>query len=117
MNLSPEEVNNLLLEAYNDDNYSIPEFDYEVLSELPWSMRGADDFVEAGGYKISVVADVGGGEGDGSERYVVFKFAKGNEEQYFRYTGYYASWDGTTWDDLTPHEVKAKQKTITVFER
>lgn len=60
-----------------------------------------------------IVEDVGGGEGDGEERYVVFQVA----DQFFQVDGYYASWDGTTWEDTTPYEVKPKEVTVIQYER
>lgn len=52
-----------------------------------------------------------GGEGQGDERWVVIRFG----DRYFRKDGYYASYDGTTWDGDF-REVKPTQKTITVYE-
>jgi len=60
-----------------------------------------------------VVEDIGGGEGDGEERYVVFQVG----DQFFQVDGYYASWDGTTWEDTIPHEVKAEEYTATRYVR
>jgi hypothetical protein len=60
-----------------------------------------------------IVEDVGGGEGDGEERYVVFQVG----DQFFQVDGYYASWDGTTWEDTTPYEVKPKEVTVIQYER
>jgi hypothetical protein len=54
-----------------------------------------------------------GGEGQGETRYVVFSVG----EQFFRVDGYYASWDGTTWEDPTPSEVIAKEVTVIRYER
>lgn len=115
MSITPNEVNDILLAAYNTDDYSIEEFDSEILSELPWSLRNGE-VKEVGEYSYSLVTDVGGGEGDGEERYVVFKISKDGVDQYFRYDGYYASWDGTTWDDLTPREVKPQERIVVFYE-
>ena len=59
-----------------------------------------------------VVEDFGG-EGQGETRYVVFSVG----DQFFRVDGYYASWDGTTWEDPTPEEVVAKEVTVVRYER
>lgn len=59
-----------------------------------------------------VVEDFGG-EGQGETRYVVFSVG----DQFFRVDGYYASWDGTTWEDPTPSEVVAKEVTVVRYER
>lgn len=60
-----------------------------------------------------IVEDHGGGEGDGEERFVVFQVG----DQFFQVDGYYASWDGTTWEDTTPYEVKAKEVTVIQYVR
>lgn len=60
-----------------------------------------------------VVEDFGGSEGDGEERYVVFQVG----DQFFKVEGYYASWDGTTWEDTTPFEVVGKPVTVIQYER
>src|SRR2546426_1106570 len=49
-----------------------------------------------------------GGEGQGDQRYVVFSVS----DQFFKVEGYYASWDGTTWEDTTPFEVKPTEVTV-----
>lgn len=54
-----------------------------------------------------------GGEGQGETRYVVFSVG----DQFFRVEGYYASWDGTTWDDPIPFEVEAKEVSVIKYER
>lgn len=54
-----------------------------------------------------------GGEGMGETRYIIFSVG----EQFFRVDGYYASWDGTTWEDPTPVEVIAKPVTVIKYER
>lgn len=48
-----------------------------------------------------------GGEGMGDTRYVVFQIG----DQFFQVDGYYASWDGTTWEDPSPYEVKPVEVT------
>lgn len=53
-----------------------------------------------------------GGEGQGEERWVVFSVG----DQLFKVEGYYASWDGTTWDDPTPFEVKPKDVVVVRYE-
>ncbi len=54
-----------------------------------------------------------GGEGQGETRYVIFQVG----EQFFEVDGYYASWDGTTWEDTTPFEVAATPVTVIQYER
>ncbi len=54
-----------------------------------------------------------GGEGQGETRYVVFSVG----EQFFRVDGYYASWDGTTWEDPAPYEVKPVEVTVIDYQK
>lgn len=54
-----------------------------------------------------------GGEGQGVERWVVFSVGG----QFFEADGYYASWDGTTWEDPTPYEVEAVQVMVTQYQK
>ena len=54
-----------------------------------------------------------GGEGQGEEWYSVKHFKK--YDVYIRIDGYYASYDGTTFDD-DYYEVKPKEKKIVVYE-
>ena len=54
-----------------------------------------------------------GGEGMGDTRYVVFQVG----DQFFRVDGYYASWDGTTWEDPTPYEVKPVEVTVIEYRK
>lgn len=52
-----------------------------------------------------------GGEGSGESVWLVFKVGV----QYFKKTGYYASYDGTSWDgDVT--EVRRRQVTVSMWE-
>lgn len=46
-----------------------------------------------------------GGEGQGEQRWVVFSVG----DQFFEVSGYYASWDGTTWEDQSLIEVEPKE--------
>lgn len=54
-----------------------------------------------------------GGEDAGSQYVRVYHFV--NDDVYVKITGYYASYDGTTFDDEF-QEVTPKEKTITVYE-
>lgn len=118
MEINAGNFNELLVKAYakamEDRGYSADEYD-SISQEIITESEYFGPF-ELDGYEIGVAADVGGGEGDGEERYVVFKIFNGTETRYFRYDGYYASWDGSTFDDLEPREVLAQEKVIVVFE-
>lgn len=58
-----------------------------------------------------------GGEGEGSEWYVVYYFS--DHDVYMKIEGYYSSYNGTDfdggWEDCAS-EVKPQTKTITVYE-
>jgi hypothetical protein len=42
-----------------------------------------------------------GGEGEGDSYFYVFSIGEDDDEQLFRVDGYYASWDGVTYDDYS----------------
>ncbi|UDL16814.1 hypothetical protein SEA_ATUIN_148 [Arthrobacter phage Atuin] len=56
-----------------------------------------------------------GGEGEGDTYYYVFSIG----EQLFRVDGYYASWDGVSYDDslYAIHEVEAVPTTVIKYNR
>lgn len=119
MEINAGNFNDLLVKAYNkyldeagcgDDHFD--SMTQEVIAEGAYSLAG----FELDGYTIDVAADVGGGEGDGEERYIVYSVTDGTKTRYFRYDGYYASWDGSTFENLEPRKVKAKKKVVVVFE-
>jgi len=82
---------------YDDDN--IVEFKQELTNA---------------GIKFEFV-DNYGGEEQGSEYWSVYSFSDGNEVTFIKFDGYYASYDGSTYEVF--YEVQAVEKTITVFEK
>jgi hypothetical protein len=53
-----------------------------------------------------------GGEGEGEKYYTVWKFSRDKEEVYFKFNGYYQSYNGSTYDDyfqVEPKEVQVIQ--------
>jgi hypothetical protein len=53
-----------------------------------------------------------GGEGQGETYYTVWKFSRDKEEVYFKFDGYYQSYDGATYNEyfqVKPIEVKVIQ--------
>ena len=66
--------------------------------------------------QLTILENVGGGEGDGNERYIVFAVTDYTTgySRYFRLNGYYASFYGTDWNDL--EEVQAVPTVITVWK-
>ena len=65
---------------------------------------------------VSGVMTQGGGEGDGEYTCMVFKLVNRStqEETFFKMEGYYASYDGTSWDGNL-HQVRATQKLVTFY--
>mgnify|MGYP003640833800 CR=1 FL=1 len=55
-----------------------------------------------------------GGEDCGSEYWCVWEFTRGDEVARFKFEGWYASYDGATFEQV--FEVNPVQKTITVWE-
>jgi hypothetical protein len=56
-----------------------------------------------------------GGEDQGTEYWSVYSFTNENEVVFIKFDGWYASYDGSTYEEF--YEVKAVEKTITVFEK
>lgn len=56
-----------------------------------------------------------GGEDRGSDYWSVYSFTDGMEAVFIQFDGWYASYEGSTYDKF--FEVKAVEKTITVFEK
>ncbi len=56
-----------------------------------------------------------GGEGEGENYWSVYSFSDGSEVVFIKFDGWYASYEGATFDEF--YEVKAVEKTITVFEK
>jgi len=71
---------------------------------------------EINGYVITGVSSEGGYEGDGEHMEIIVQIVdpEGNIT-FHKLTGYYNSWDASSWDDKFI-QVYPKQKTITVYE-
>lgn len=68
-------------------------------------------------FKMVHVKTHGGGSGDGEEYWAVVGIeVDGEIQNYYEYSGYYASYDGGYLDD-GPYEVTPNTKTITVYNR
>ncbi|GAA3473849.1 hypothetical protein [Nonomuraea roseola] len=64
---------------------------------------------------VATVQTEGGGEGEGEHTHVVIKVTQGDVTRYFKKTGYYSSYGGTTWDGEI-RSVWPTTKTVTVYE-
>jgi len=60
-------------------------------------------------------ADRYGGEDQGSDYWSVYSFTDGMEAVFIKFDGWYASYEGSTYDEF--YEVQAVEKTITVFKK
>jgi hypothetical protein len=63
--------------------------------------------LKAAGFKIETVEQKGG-ESQGSEYYVVLKLDNGQEQMLVKCDGYYASYEGISWDTAEVYEVEPK---------
>lgn len=66
------------------------------------------------GFKLAV-SDQYGGEGQGDTLYIVISLSDGTNTRYFRKDGFYASYDGSTWDGDF-REVTPVERTVTFYE-
>lgn len=93
------------------ENHGLPS-EREVFNELSWRVN---ETYEYNGITIRCVKNVGGYEGSGEERWAVFSLEDETGIRYFRKDGYYASYDGTTWDGAF-REVKPTERTVVFYE-
>jgi hypothetical protein len=104
---------------YQDDEEHWEELAYSLSSNYSWDAiknirvqkDPGEDFENM---RIVCIEDFGG-EGQGDKRYVVFKFSDESGVKYFRKDGYYASYDGSTWDGDF-REVKPVDRVVTFYE-
>lgn len=106
MDLNVEQVEELLLKFPDEDDYGIG-----------WSFWNyeADDGENVEDLGTVEVVDNFGGEGMGDHAHLVFRITNPDGVRHFKIDGYYASYDGTTWDGRL-YEVKPVEKTVTVYE-
>ena len=76
----------------------------------------SDPIVVPGLGTVSAVDSFGGGEGSGEYTWFVLRITPEDGEPFLvRKEGYYASYDGTTWDGAFEF-VEPREKTITFYE-
>jgi hypothetical protein len=68
---------------------------------------------EINGYILSTEAEYGG-EGQGEDYWVVVRVEKDGISTYWKYDGWYASYDGGYLENV--YKVEPKQKMVTVYE-
>lgn len=120
LKVTAERVTEKLLEYYNEDLSRLEDGDYyddagvgyfeEIAGDLSEDLYG--NGIEVDGLHLTLVEQVGG-EGEGDEYFVVFTIQETG--QFFRFDGYYSSYDGTNWEDTALREVQKTAKTITVY--
>jgi hypothetical protein len=109
-------VSALLAEADNDVKREF--FNAEIGSEYSkWDEDSIMEFkkhlTEA---KIDFeLVDNYGGEDQGSDYWSVYSFTDGMQVVFIKFDGWYASYEGSTYEEF--YEVKPVEKTITVFEK
>lgn len=92
-----------------------PDFFRELEETLVWDTNTFNDCAKE--YGTFEVEDDRGGEGQGEEYYTVFSFTDLNgEKNYFKFEGYYSSWEGVYYDDAVIEEVIPKEVTIIKWE-
>lgn len=120
LKVTAERVVEKLLEYYNEDLSRLENGDYydddgvsyfeEIADDLSEDLYGTG--IEVDGLHLTLVEQFGG-EGEGDEYFVVFTIQETG--QFFRFDGYYSSFDGTNWEDTALREVQKTAKTITVY--
>lgn len=115
--LTVEQVEQLLVDVYNQ-NYKwadgSEDINWNEIEELfEW---GNSDGYEAHGVKIENADFDTGGEGHAEDIHMVFKTTDRNGNvQYWRKNGYYASYDGSSWDGDF-REVRPVERLVTFYE-
>lgn len=115
-----EEENKGKFGTYSDGRWVPEHLRGTLMPSAAGAGDGMDEFeycigngVTFRGEPLVLAETVGGSEGGGEERYVVFKLG----DRYVKVTGYYSSWDGTFWQGGQIFEVKATPVTVLKFER
>lgn len=105
-----KEIEQEFIAYINDkDGLNVKHFD-DIWSEYVNERLATKEQIEKYSYYTDIILPSGhvylvdkyGGEGKGEEYWVVLSVG----EQLFRVDGFYASWDGVTWEDPHLHEVE-----------
>jgi hypothetical protein len=128
MSLTLEQAEDLLLQTVNflrklhSDRWGYSDFtpetelDFSDLDSLEYDWDAYDKPVELHGRKVEKVEFDTGGEGHAEDIYMVVKTTDvDGAEQYWRKDGYYASYDGSSWDGDF-REVSAVERVVTFYE-
>lgn len=105
----------LLTEA--DRDVLVDFFNCEIGSEYDWDSGEVKSFrnlLKDQGITFEQV-DRYGGEDQGSDYWSVYSFSDGMQVVFIEFQGWYASYEGSTYEEF--YEVQPVEKTITVFEK
>lgn len=114
-----------LLDTAKDDCDTISVFFHGDMQQTPssWMLERQDSYDEYFQFLDSVnelgltfeFEDRYGGEGQGDEYWSVYKFSRGDEVVYVKFDGWYASYNGSEFNEW--YFVEPQEKVITVFNR
>lgn len=111
-----DKINVLFVEADKNvkDEFHSGEF---KLKDYDWDYPSVKDFKrQLAEAKISFeLVDRYGGEDQGSDYWSVYSFTDGMQAVFIKFDGWYASYDGSTYEEF--YEVQPVEKTVTVFEK
>ena len=114
-----------LLDAAKDCYDTISEFFHGDMQQTPssWMLERRSSYEEQFQF-LDFVCELGltfefedryGGEGQGDEYWSVYKFSDGDEVVYVKFDGWYASYNGSEFNEW--YWVEPQEKVITVFNR
>lgn len=109
-----DKIVDLLTEA--DRDVLVEFFHGEVNDNITWDSGEVSEFRKAlsdADIRFEFV-DRYGGEDQGSDYWSVYSFSDGMQVVFIKFDGWYASYEGSTYEKF--FEVKPVEKTITVYE-
>lgn len=105
--LLSEADSDIIREFFHGELDEVTRWDSEEMTEFRKALSDADIRFE--------FVDRYGGEDQGSDYWSVYSFNDSNEVVFIQFQGWYASYDGSTFDEF--YQVQPVEKTITVFEK
>lgn len=105
--LLAEADRDIISEFFHGEVNESTRWDSEEMTEFRKALSDADIRFE--------FVDRYGGEDQGSDYWSVYSFSDGMQVVFIKFDGWYASYDGSTYEEF--YEVQPVEKTITVFEK